>query len=338
MIKNNTFKFLILIFCATLASSCEKLFFEAEIGSTDPFKNFEYLWKECDEKYSYFELKNVDWNSVKSEYSSKLYAGMSEDSLFKVMGGMLNELRDDHTNLVSYFNASVYKVDLQGQDNFDWRIVVDNYIGPNYYITGPFTHNYLSNGQIGYIRFPAFTGTVDDKNLDFILNKYKDTKGLILDLRENGGGASTDVFNILSRFVDTTTLVNYSRIKNGPGHADFSAPEPVYVQPYNGIRYNKKMAILTDRGTYSAGSFTALATKALDNIVMIGDTTGGGLGLPNGGQLPNGWTYRFSITQALTLDKKPDYENGVPPDIYVLFNWNDLTKDEILERAMLELQ
>ncbi len=66
-------------------------------------------------------------------------------------------------------------------------------------------------------------------------------------------------------------------------------------------------------------------------------TTGGGLGLPNGGQLPNGWTYRFSITQALTLDKNPNYENGVPPDIRVLFNWKDLTKDEILERAIAEL-
>lgn len=63
----------------------------------------------------------------------------------------------------------------------------------------------------------------------------------------------------------------------------------------------------------------------------------GGLGLPNGGQLPNGWTYRFSISQALTLDFNPAYENGVPPNISVSFDWNDLTKDEILERAILEL-
>ena len=131
--------------------------------------------------------------------------------------------------------------------------------------------------------------------------------------------------------------MNYSRIKNGPNHNDFSEVEPVYVKPYDGIRYTKPVKVLVDRGTYSAGSFTSLATKALDNMTLIGDTTGGGLGLPNGGQLPNGWTYRFSISQALTLDKSADYENGIPPDIHILFDWSNLNRDEILERAIQEL-
>jgi C-terminal processing protease CtpA/Prc len=338
MLYKNSIKLLILLFLTTLVTSCEDIFFEKDIASTDPYDNFEYLWKQCDEKYSYFDLKNIDWNAVKVKYNAKLYKGMSEDSLFKVMGSMLNELRDDHTNLISYFNTSAYKVRLNAPDNFDWRIVVDNYITKNYYTSGPFTHNFIANGKLGYIRFPEFTGTIDQKNFDFVLQKYNDTKGLIVDMRENGGGDVTDVFKILSRFVEKKTIVYYSRIKTGPGHNDFSEAEPAYVAPYNGIRYKKKVVFLVDRGTYSAGSFTALATKALDNIILIGDTTGGGLGLPNGGQLPNGWTYRFSITQALTLDKKPDYENGVPPDIKASFDWTNLTKDEILERAILELQ
>lgn len=319
-------------------SSCEKMIFEKDLASSDPFENFDYLWKECDEKYSFFNLKGIDWNIVKANYSPKLYQGMSDDSLFNVMGNMLNELRDDHTNLISHFNVSAYKVGLTAQDNFDWRVITDHYITKNYYISGPFSHNFLADGTIGYVRFPAFTGTVDANNLDFILSKYKDTKGLIVDLRENGGGALPDVYSILGRFVEAKTLIYYSRIKTGPGHDEFSKAQPAYVEPYEGVRYNKKVVFLVDRGTYSAGSFLSLATKALDNITLIGDTTGGGLGLPNGGQLPNGWRYRFSITQTLTLDQKPDYENGVPPDIKVSFDWNDLTKDEILDRAILELQ
>jgi len=335
MFYNSKYLFLLVIVFAI--ASCEKAFFEKELSTTDSFENFEYLWKECDEKYSFFEVKNIDWNAVKEEYSAKLHEGMSEDSLFNVLGGMLTELRDDHTNLFSDFNVSSFGVQYLGQDNYDWRIVVDNYITRDYYRSGPFSHNFLDNGEIGYVRFPAFTGTVDNTNLDFVLNRYRDTKGLIIDLRENGGGAVTDVFNILSRLVETETLVNYSRIKNGPAHDDFSEAAPVNVTPY-GLRYTKKIAVLIDRGTYSAGSFISLATKALPNVVLIGDTTGGGLGLPNGGQLPNGWRYRFSVTQALTLDKSPDYENGVPPDIPMLFDWSDLTKDEILERAIAELQ
>lgn len=319
-------------------ASCEKAIFEEDLASTNPKENFEYLWKECNEKYSYFDVKNIDWNSIKSKYAAKIYDGMSQDSLFKVLGGMLTELKDDHTNLISNFNISTFGVDYLGQDNFDWRVIKDNYLPRNYYVSGPFAHSFLNNKKIGYIRFSSFPGTVGENNLDFVLERYKNTKGLILDLRENGGGAVSDVFEILSRFVESKTLVSYSRIKTGPGHNDFSDAKPVYVSPYDGIRYKNKVIVLVDRGTYSAGSSFSLATKALPNMVLMGDTTGGGLGLPNGGQLPNGWTYRFSISQELTLDKNPDYENGVPPDIKVLFNWNDLTKDEILERAILELQ
>ena len=196
-------KIFLLLIAIPCLFSCEKALFEKDLESTNPNDVFEYLWKECDEKYAFFELKNINWDQVKIKYSAKIFDGMSEDSLFSVLGGMLTELRDDHTNLVSDFNVSVFGVNYLGQDNFDWRIIEDNYLGQKYTISGPFIHDFLANDQIGYVRFGAFTGTVDDNNLDYVLNRYKNTKGLILDLRENGGGAVTDVFNILSRFVET---------------------------------------------------------------------------------------------------------------------------------------
>ena len=318
-------------------SSCEKMLFKEDVSSLSPQENLDYLWHQCDEKYAYFDLKGVDWNKVKVDYSAKIYDGMGDDSLFQVMGGMLRELKDDHTNLISNFNVSFFGVKNLGPDNFEWRVISDNYLPSNYYSTGPFVHDYLKNQNIGYIRFASFTGSVNNQNLDFVLTRYKNTKGLILDLRENGGGAVSDIFKILSRFVNTETTVYYSRLKNGKGHNDFTDPDPTIVTPSTHIKYQNKVIVLIDRGTFSAGSFTSLATLAIPNMVLMGDTTGGGLGLPNGGQLPNGWTYRFSITQALDLSKNNNYENGVPPDIRVLFNWNDLTKDEVLDRAILEL-
>jgi hypothetical protein len=320
-----------------LVSSCETLLFEEDLASTNPYENFEYLWNECNEKYAYFELKGVDWDQVKTDYTNRLYHGMSEDSFFNVLGGMLKELKDDHANLISNFNTSFYGVEYQAQDNFDWRIIVDNYLTKDYYISGPFTHNFIANKEIGYLRLSTFSHPVNSESLDFIVNRYKDTKGLVLDLRENGGGSISNVFEILSRFVGSETLVYYSRIKAGVGQDNFTDASGAYVKPYDGIRYANDIMVLTDRGTYSSGSLLALATKELSNVYLVGDTTGGGLGMPNGGQLPNGWTYRFSITQTLTLDKKTDYENGVPPDIVVQFDWNDLNKDEILEAAIDEL-
>lgn len=328
---------LTIIALLVIFTSCEKAFFKLDAESTDPHENFNYLWNECNEKYAYFELKNVDWDDVKIKYESKLYKGMSEDSMFNVLGSMLSELRDDHTTLRSNFNIASFGVSYLGQDNFDWRIVKDHYLMRDVYYSGPFRHNFIHNENIGYIWIPSFDGKVDNTNLDFILNKYKDTKGLILDLRENSGGLITDMFRILSRFVEDKTLLYYSRIKSGKEHDDFSSPEAVYVSPHDGIRYKNKVIVLTDRGTFSGGSFTCLATKALPNMILLGDTTGGGLGLPHVGLLPNGWRYRFSISQALTIDQSPEYENGVPPDIHVLFDWNELTKDEVIERAIEEI-
>lgn len=319
-------------------SSCEKVLFEPEQEfSRDPFENFEYLWEQCNTKFSYFELKKIDWEAVKENYAAKLYKGMSDDSLFSVLGGMMNELKDGHSNLISGADLSFFGIPYLGQDNFDWRIIEDNYLSQDYHRTGFFQHDFIADGQVGYIRFPAFAGVTPDQ-MKYLLNRYAATQGLIFDLRENGGGFAADITTILGGFIKKRTLVHYNRRKNGPGKDDFSTSEPVYIDPLEGVTpYTKKVAVLTDRGTYSAGSFFALDTKAIPNLVTLGDTTGGGLGLPNGGGLPNGWTYRFSIDQALTLDKDPSYEQGVPPDIPVLFDWNDRTRDEVIERALQEL-
>jgi hypothetical protein len=331
--------FIIALFMLTInvcLTSCEKAFIKPNQASKDPYANFEYLWKQCDEKYSFFELKQVDWKKVHDDYKAKIYTGISDDSLFSVMGSMLNELRDDHSNLISYFNVSAYRNSLKVQPNIFWRTITDNYLNKSFVTTGPFVHDFLSNGRVGYIRFAAFTGQINSGNLNYVLNRYANTKGIILDMRGNGGGAVSDVFALLSRFVEQETTVFKVRIKSGTGHNEFSNPEDARVKPASGSSFKGKVILLIDRGTYSAGSFTALGMKALPNITLMGDTTGGGLGLPNGGQLPNGWTYRFSITQTLGLNGE-NFENGVPPDIYQLFDWNDLSRDEVLDAAMDEL-
>jgi C-terminal processing protease CtpA/Prc len=320
----------------TLLSSCRKILFEPDMASTDPYINFDYLWNEVDSKYAYFELKGVDWDKIKEIYRIKLYRGMSEDSLFNVMGGMLNELRDDHTNLVSPFNISRYNVYLKGQDNFDYRVIKDNYLKEGEYTTESFRHGFLPGGKIGYIRYGSFMNSVTDSDLDFILNRYRNTSGIILDLRENGGGSFSNITKILARLTPVKTLVMYNRTRNGKGRDEFGPYEPFYINPSNKTNYtNMPIVVLTDRGSYSASTFFALATKAISGITLIGDKTGGGGGLPNGGQLPNGWIYRFSISQSYDLKKVNYSEEGVEPDIFAEFNWWNLKRDEILDRAML---
>ena len=325
----------LLILLVTICA-CESIFFERDYASSDPYVNFDYLWNEVDRKYSYFELKNVDWDEIRTRYRSQLSSDMSEEALFDVMAAMMNELRDDHSNLISPFNISRYNLPLQENKNFFPRTVEEFYI-PNAKITGPFFHDFLAEGTVGYIRYGSFMDNIDARSLDHVLTRYQDTDGLILDLRENGGGAISNIPILLERFTFRRFQAANAITRNGPMRNDFGAPEPFFIGSHTGIRFQKTVIVLIDRGSYSATSFFVLLCKSIPSITLIGDTTGGGGGLPNGGQLPNGWTYRFSVSQLLDLQGNNYSEQGVPPDIFAEFDWTDLTKDEILDRALEEL-
>ena len=65
---------------ATL-TSCERIFWEENLASNDPRENFEYLWNQVDRHYSYFDLKEIDWNEVKTRYSDSISDGMNEEEL-----------------------------------------------------------------------------------------------------------------------------------------------------------------------------------------------------------------------------------------------------------------
>ncbi len=327
--------FRVLMVCTllTTVSSCEKLLFEDDLGSIDPLTNFDHLWNEVDAKYSYFGLKGIDWDEVRTVYRPLINSGMHDEELFEVLAAMLNELRDDHVNLSAPFNTSRYNIALRNPPNYLARTVEEHYI-PNGSLTGGFFHDLLHGGEVGYIRYDSFTRTVARAHMDYMLLRFRNTKGIVLDLRENGGGALINVPAILEHFTNERRLVGFSKTRNGPGRNDFSEPAPFHINPSAGLRYLRPVVVLTDRGSYSATTFFALAAKSFPNVVLMGDTTGGGGGLPNGGQLPNGWRYRFSITQLLDPDFNNFAESGVPPHVTAAFDWNDLTRDEIIDAAV----
>jgi len=326
--------------------SCEKVLI-AEDPANTPTEVFNYLWQQMDEKYSYFDYKRVNWDSVKTVYSSKINDNLTDDELFAILFKMMCEVRDNHTNLISPFNISRYtdKYPIP-RYNFEWRIIKNKYIGNDYLITGSLYNNWLLNTdkKIGYIYYSSFADPIDDYSLDYVLNRFSTADGLIIDVRNNGGGSPTYIFKILSRIVPDKRMVYKSRMKIGTGHNDFGESLYVYAEPDGYYRFTKKIIVLTNKNSYSATSYFATATKAYENIILIGDSTGGGLGAPTGGELPNGWTFRFSASQTSvnsysTWDHTDVFEDGVPPDIYVTFTDDDYANenDPIIERAIEEI-
>lgn len=316
--------------------ACEKVLFESDLASSDPYTNFDYLWNELDARYSYFELKNIDWEAVRVEHSERIASDMTEEELFDVFADMLNALRDDHSNLFSPFNVSRYNIELQHAANYNARTVEEFYL-PEGRITGPFFHDFIADGEVGYIRYGSFSSTAGAQALNHVLDRYAETRGLVVDLRANGGGSIVNVVRLLERFVDSPVHVGWFITRNGPNHGDFGERQDFRVTPFDGVRYTKPVMVLIDRGSYSATTMFAVAAKVFPNLTLVGDTTGGGGGLPNGGQLPNGWYFRFSVSQLLDQNGENHAEDGVVPDIVAAFDWSDLTRDEIIDRAVDEL-
>lgn len=320
-----------------LLTSCHNV----EQYDNNPRGNFEALWKIMDEHYCFFQYKNVNWNEVKERYSKKIGDKMTEEELFTVCSDMLKELKDGHTNLSSSFDVSRYWIWEQYPINYDDRLVKEFYLNFDYKFASGITYRILPN-NFGYMHYASFSSTIGKGNLDNILAYLSNSDGLIIDVRDNGGGFLLNAEALISRFIDEKILAGYISHKTGPGHDEFSSPMPYYIEPAKGrVHYKKPVVVVCNRSTFSAANNFVSIMKSLPNVKIVGDITGGGCGMPFTSELPNGWTVRFSAAPIYDNEKNMT-EYGVAPSegCKLDMDADDKAKgiDSILEKSFEVLQ
>ena len=299
----------------------------------DQVGNFEALWTIMDEHYSFFDYKQVDWNEVYQLYRPLVSNEMTDRELFDICGDMLKELRDGHTNLIATHDVSRYWIWEQWPVNYDERIIDQHYLNFDYKMASGIKYQILTD-NIGYLRYSSFSSGIGEGNLDLILSYLSTADGLIIDVRDNGGGLLTNVETLVSRFIHEKTLAGYICHKTGPGHNDLSEPYPYYFEPTkNHIHYLKPVVVLASRGSFSATNNFVSIMRSLDQVTVVGDTTGGGCGLPFTSELPNGWRVRFSSCPIMDAQGRLT-EFGVAPDVRVDMDEHDRTRDAILDTAI----
>lgn len=328
-------KSIYIIIASLLFVSCEKILMDESPQDT-PQENFDHLWNFAKENYTFFEYKHIDWDSVKYVYQSKIGSGISNDSLFNVLAEMTAVLKDGHSSLISDFRKYQYNFFLNRPANFDSYLLQKEYLVPNNYeIVSPF--KIMEIDDIGYIYYSSFEEEITNKQLDYVLNKLKDKKGIIIDIRNNTGGSADFINPLVGRFTNERVLVGYNQFKNGPGKNDYTDKIPFYVEPSGDIRFTGNVVVLINRLVYSSANFATSFFSTLPNVTLIGDITGGGGGIPNYTELPNGWIFRCSSSIQTTYDGIIT-EGGIAPDIYESINNAGDDKDGILERAIYELK
>ena len=328
-------------------TACEEAFIQEEYqaNAVDVFNS---LWTEVDENYTFFDLRGIDWDAVYAQNRPRVKDGMSNDSLYNVLADMLFVLQDGHVNLQAGFDLSRnWDWYLDFTQNFDYRLIERNYLGEDHQISGPFRHQMIDS--IGYVYYESFQDNVSTSIFNYILGRYSsrvtdgDTtivKGLIIDVRDNGGGSLSNVNTMVNRFATEKKLIHYWQYKDGPEHNDLTERIAKFVEPEGDFQYQGPVIVLTNRSCYSATNFFVQMMKSLgsgntDNILIMGDNTGGGGGLPINRELPNGWTYRFSSTVTTTVAGE-NIELGIAPDVRVDMTKEDKAagRDTILEAAL----
>lgn len=284
----------------------------------DAESNFELLWKICDERYCYFDYKNIDWDSIHTEYRARVNNQMSDDELFKVCADMLAELKDGHVNLYyDYNNSKYWKWFEDYPANYDERIVLEHYLNNDYFRKSGFVYKILPE-NIGYIHYSAFTENFSNELINHILTTFKDCKGIIFDIRDNGGGNMSNVNRLACHFTNENNLCGYQLYKTGKGHNDLGDTIPTYIQSPDNlnntqiVKFMKPVALLTNRSVYSAANDFVRTMKVLPNVTVIGDKSGGGGGIPIDFELLNGWHVRLSTAPMLDIDKQHT-EFGIDP-------------------------
>ncbi len=331
-----------LVLLSIALSSCEKVFMKPN-PKTDNMAIYDEYWKLVDEKYAMWENpdKNLDKVAIHNYTRSLITENMSQDSLFGVLAYIVHQFKDGHTwleqmdgkQLVAY-----YDIESVGEKNVDQDLVDRIYLKDDYLTLGEgkyLKYKLLENGDVGYIELREFLDDYVDEDIDKLIEYFENTKGIIFDVRGNGGGNPFSAVLIARHFTEKEYFVGEEWFKTGPGEKDFTG-QKLYITPAPGKIYTKPVMVLTDNLCFSATTTFIYYLNPVPSVTFIGSRTGGGSGSTADGYLANGWHWELSTSEFIDYEGR-HLDNGFEPDIHVSLDSLNQNQDEIIERAIQEI-
>lgn len=194
--------------------------------------------------------------------------------------------------------------------------------------------------------------------LQAVEDEVSDAKGLIIDIRNNGGGSTRVAWYLQSLLSNNDYLLNYAwetRINDGVKKANGNWIEE-YADFYLGKAYRKETpdtifiadtikrftmptAILIGPYTFSAAEdFLVNIYEVPDRPILIGEPTGGSTGSPLviDGLPGDGYARICTRRICYPYSRKPFVNEGIKPDIILKQSFQNYTEDKdiVLEKAV----
>lgn len=302
---------------------------------------FDEVWADFDANYSFFVLKGIDWQALRTQYRSQLNSQSTDAAAYDVIAAMLLELEDGHVRIESPFGTSTYTGWFDPfPENFDRTVVSASYLGGTEQVSpqANLTFGLVAPG-VGYVHVSSLGGSGYDADIEFIAGELEPLQGLIIDLRNNGGGNDRNGEAIISRLTNMSQVYRRVRFRDGPNHGDFGPFIDSSTSAVSPTLFNIPIAVLTNRRTASSAESLVLAFRTLPNIVTIGDFTGGISANPALRTMANGWQYTVSRWIEYLPDNSTFEGIGLEPDIRVDITPADqaVQRDSIIEAALADL-
>jgi peptidase S41-like protein/tricorn protease-like protein len=319
-----------------------------------PPELFDIFWRTFAENYPFFALHGVDWDSVYAKYRPMVTAKTTPTQLTDILAAMIEPLHDAHVGLVTD-TTTVYTLkpgtaepsaqyDAQVLSLIERADLAGTGVQLRTWCNGKVAYADLPDG-VGYLRVSNFTRFTSentfaankaafDAALNDIFTAVRTSgpdrlRGLIVDLRVNGGGDDPLGIDLASRLTAAPFLAYAKRVRNDPADpGGFTAPQPIFVRPSAAPRYTGPTAILTAGSTFSAAeTFTQAMLNRTPRPVVVGENTQGVFSDMLERALPNGWWFGLPDEEYLTPRGTTYDVTGVAPDIPV----TTLTPQQVAE-------
>jgi len=314
--------------------ACEDIIIKSE-SDTNNLADFETAWQGIDAVYPYFGIKNIDWNYIYQKYRPKAEAAQG-DEIYTVLVDLISELKDQHPYIkfMGGRQAIIYHSPryIRDRDLFD-PIVVKKYFDKEFYMAGGGYIEYqILPDNIGYMNISSFSPENLVSDFKSVLDYFTNTKGVIIDVRHNMGGAADNSNKIISYLINS-----YFPVPESYSKGQIIPQDP--IRP-NGYEFSNPIVVLINGVSYSEAERFTEMMKQLANVTAVGDTTGGGSAGSNGIRdeiiLPSGKIVHVGTVDFRRYDGRPWEWIGIEPDKRITNTVRNLKKnvDNQLEYAI----
>ena len=319
---------------------------------TAVFEVFATTWKE---HYPFFALKGMDWDRVVAEHRAKVSDSMAPAALFAQLTSLIEPLNDPHTSIRADSLDLRFGGNRPPATREEWDRAPRYFAITEKYLDAPIRKfcegqvEFGTIGDVGFLRIRSFDGYHQDEPfesglvaleaaLDTIFAGASAWRGMIIDVRFNGGGADPYGLAIAARLTGSEYVAYAKQARNDRADPNRWTPEQISrVVPTDRPGFRGPVVELI--GLYSvsaAETFTQALINRAPKVVRVGENTQGVFSDVMGRRLPNGW--RFGLPNERFVTNGVSYDGpGIPPDVMVpVFPARDRTdgKDRSLERAL----